>query len=412
MKTLLFASIFFTIFHLPQAFAQELVSTKYEKGYLKDGKKISVWEYYNYRQNIDRFENDELELELKVNHNTGKVYYLRPDTTDYVIFYNGRWTSTKLQFYPLPEIGHWNFANRLIPSLRHMMETSPEGEVIVMFEIDTTGVANNFQILKDIGNNSAEQIVKAVKERGGSWIPARIGNNLYKSRFIISMIHTMGSSPTLAADSLLPLAKRIVYKLHHGLSAPPRFPSRFYSLTKAVNAGRRARKLSLTDQHLNSFPKDIFKLVNLTFLDLERNSITELPAEISTLQKLEELYLPWNKLRQLPESIGKLDHLTRLSIAANELTKFPAHICNLVKLEALDLGDNKITEIPPCIGNLKNLEIISLANNNLSRLPEEFFQLKRLKTIYLNDNNFNQTTIDRVNATFRKAEIVWTRNSN
>ncbi|MDQ2656235.1 MAG: hypothetical protein M3Y60_02355, partial [Bacteroidota bacterium] len=95
----------------------------------------------------------------------------------------------------------------------------------------------------------------------------------------------MGSNPTFAADSVLPLAKRITYELHHGLSAPPRFPSRFDSLTQAVKAGRRARKLTLTDQQLNSFPNDIFKLANLIFLDLERNSITELPAEISTLQK-------------------------------------------------------------------------------------------------------------------------------
>ena len=408
MKTLLLATILFTIFLLPKTLAQELVSTKYEKGYMKDGKKISVWEYYNYPPKYDGLDKDKLELELKINHNNGKVYYLRPDTTDYVIFYNGRWISTKLQFYPIPEIGHFNFLNRMIPGLNYLWEASPEGEVIIMFEVDTMGVANNFQILKDIGDNSGEQLVHAVKERGGYWIPARVGDNLYKSRFIISMFHTMGTNPTWAPDSVLPLARRITIELRHGFSPPTKLPSRFYSLTKAVKAGRRVRQLSLVDQQLNSFPKDIFKFDNLTLLDLERNFLTELPAQISTLQKLEELYLPWNRFKQLPESIGKLNHLTHLSIAANEFTKFPDRICDLVRLKALDLADNKIDKIPPCIANLKDLEIISLANNNLTRLPDEFFQLKKLKVIYLNDNNFNQATINRVNTTFKKARIVWT----
>ncbi len=101
MKTLFLASIVFTAFLLPKVSAQQLVSTEYEKGYLKKGKKFSVWDYYNGRH----------ELELKINHSTGKVYYLKPDTTDYVIFDNGQWTRTKLQFYPTPTTGYRNFAH-------------------------------------------------------------------------------------------------------------------------------------------------------------------------------------------------------------------------------------------------------------------------------------------------------------
>lgn len=405
MKTLFFATSILSICLCPAASAQELVTRQYEKGYMQMRQKVSVWEYYDY----------EKQLEIKVNHTTGKVYYLKPDTTDYVIFDEGQWTTTKLRFYPTPMTGYWNFNEWLARKLNYSVQArrdGVEGEVIVMFEVDTVGVVENFQIVKEASAGLGQDVIETIQAFEMPWLPARLNERLYRSRFLISIYYSLGSKPSRSEIASLPMARRLVFNLNYQ-PGPPGVPSYtdpgpFYSLPKALASKQNVGRLNLINQELTSFPIDIFKLEHLKVLDLERNSISKVPREIATLRKLKELYLPINHLEDLPAEIGNLKNLSYLGLASNQFAKFPQAVFNITNLEGLDLGNNKLAEIPPGIANLRNLKLISLANNSLRTLPEEFFQLKKLEMIYLNDNHFDQTTIDRVNATFRKATIVWT----
>ena len=90
-------------------FSQILVSDDYQKGYLKDGVKYSVWEYYEAKKS----------LVLKIDHTTGKVYFLKPDTSSFVIFKDGKWTKRRLEQYPIPMEGYNNFYTQLFMNFRH-----------------------------------------------------------------------------------------------------------------------------------------------------------------------------------------------------------------------------------------------------------------------------------------------------
>lgn len=59
-------------------------------------------------------------------------------------------------------------------------------------------------------------------------------------------------------------------------------------------------------------PKSVGKLRQLRYLDLAKNRIESLDADISGCESLEDLLLSSNMLQQLPESIGEVPLLTFL----------------------------------------------------------------------------------------------------
>lgn len=61
-------------------------------------------------------------------------------------------------------------------------------------------------------------------------------------------------------------------------------------------------------------PKSIGKLRQLRYLDLAKNRIESLDADISGCESVEDLLLSSNMLQQLPDSIGKVPLLALLEI--------------------------------------------------------------------------------------------------
>ncbi len=159
--------------------AQELRQTDYEKGYVKDGKKYSVWQYFNASK----------EVELSINHTTGRVIYIKPDTTKYVIFKNGEWTTSKLDICSIPTTGFHNFYKAISDTLKYPSEDYKkglEGKVVTTFEVDTVGITSNYVIVKGIGGVCDAEVLASLKSINAKWIPARIKTKRYPAKFAIS----------------------------------------------------------------------------------------------------------------------------------------------------------------------------------------------------------------------------------
>lgn len=84
--------------------------------------------------------------------------------------------------------------------------------------------------------------------------------------------------------------------------------------------------------------------------------MTSLPKEIGRLPNLEWLNLNGNQLTELPKEIDQLVNLKWLFIDGNQLTELPVELALLGKLEYLDLNGNQITELPNEISQLSNLK--------------------------------------------------------
>ena len=134
----------------------------------------------------------------------------------------------------------------------------------------------------------------------------------------------------------------------------------FTSIEEAMKNPAQVIKLELRKKRLKKFPPEIFKFINLQYLDLSKNDIGELPVEIAQLKNLQYFAISRNGLQEFPTQIGELTNLFYLEANNNDLTSLPAEISKLEKLKTFDLWSNDIDKFPTEIKNLKNLKLLDL----------------------------------------------------
>lgn len=155
------------------------------------------------------------------------------------------------------------------------------------------------------------------------------------------------------------------------------------------------QRLNISRNRLTSLPAEIGNLGSLHFLRLDSNRLTSLPHEFERLTQLEELDLSNNQLTSLPSEIGNLTSLLRLTIFRNELTSLPHEIGNLNSLQYLTLTGNQLTSIPSeIIKGWTLLKELNLRGNRLTSLPAEIGVLTSLKCLSLSHNHLASLPVE------------------
>ncbi len=156
----------------------------------------------------------------------------------------------------------------------------------------------------------------------------------------------------------------------------------FTNLTEALKNPNMVVKLILRKQHLKTFPLQILLFKNLQYLDISKNSITEIPDSIGTLTQLQYFACSKTGLQKVSKNIGKL-----------------------VELKYLNLNQNDLEYLPPQIGNLQKLEILDIWSNNFNEYPENFKMLTALKIIDLRNILISEDEQTRLKALMPKATV-------
>lgn len=118
----------------------------------------------------------------------------------------------------------------------------------------------------------------------------------------------------------------------------------------------------------------------LTELNLSSNRIARLPDWASDFAKLQYLDLGRNTLTDLPASLGGLACLRELVLANNRFGKVPECVYDLERLEILLAADNAIAEIRvEGLSRLRRLATLDLSNNSIARVPLELGHMKQLR---------------------------------
>jgi leucine-rich repeat protein SHOC2 len=148
----------------------------------------------------------------------------------------------------------------------------------------------------------------------------------------------------------------------------------YTDLKEALKQPDQVLKLSLRKQGLKEFPKDVFKLKNLQYLDLSKNKIESLPDSIIQLKQLQVLIVSKNELVALPNTIGGLSNLRYFKAGQNKIARIPFSFGNLEKLEYLDFWDNELDYFPESLNKLTNLEVMDLRNILISQENQNYIQ--------------------------------------
>ncbi|KAL3721774.1 hypothetical protein ACJRO7_034161 [Eucalyptus globulus] len=167
----------------------------------------------------------------------------------------------------------------------------------------------------------------------------------------------------------------------------------------------------LAGHHFDLFavPSAICGLKYLSSLKLEGQCMRELNPSIGEMAGLTCLSLKGcNQLRILPESIGKLKSLLQLNLLYTRIkelphtkvTELPASMGYLKRLECLFMAGSKIKELPKVIGMLENLRVLESRNcKNLDgEIPSEIGRVSTLEVLDVSGSKVSRvpTTINQL----------------
>lgn len=178
-------------------------------------------------------------------------------------------------------------------------------------------------------------------------------------------------------------------------------------------------RLSLSE-NLRSFPMEILTLADsLEILDLTNNKLDSLPKDLQLLTKLKILFASDNNFEELPEVLGqcpqlemigfksnKIKHVSDSSLPPklrwliltdNQISELPDSLGERPRLQKLALAGNRLTHLPQTLKKSENLELIRISANQLTECPDQILELPKLAWLAFSGNPFSR--VDEVNNT-------------
>ncbi|XP_062305169.1 leucine-rich repeat and calponin homology domain-containing protein 4 isoform X1 [Osmerus eperlanus] len=164
------------------------------------------------------------------------------------------------------------------------------------------------------------------------------------------------------------------------------------SVEKALEEAAASGALNLSNRKLKEFPRTArnHDLSDITYADLSKNRLCELPEELCQFISLETLSLYHNCARSLTPSLGHLQALTYLNLSRNLLSSLPLSVCELPLLRVLIVSNNKLSSLPASIHTLTHLRQLDVSCNELQSLPVELGQLECLRDLNLRRNQLTK----------------------
>ena len=170
--------------------AQHLVKNEFESGTMEKGKKVGVWEYYNYSRN-----SGEPMVVQKYDHTNHKLlYYLPVEPTSYEVEKKpGEWSMSEVDQPPL-FIGGVGVLGTYIAQMKYpeaAQQSNVQGKVIISFVIDTLGRASDHKVMKTVGGGCDQEALRTCQSIPNQWLAPRIGSKAVAVRYMMPFTFKM-----------------------------------------------------------------------------------------------------------------------------------------------------------------------------------------------------------------------------
>ena len=133
--------------------------------------------------------------------------------------------------------------------------------------------------------------------------------------------------------------------------------------------------LNLDNNSIKELPESMAKLTGLKWLRLNGNQLKGIPSAFSALKNLRRIYLKKNGLTAVPEVAKEWTSLEDISLDGNPITTIPDWLVAMPKLRAVTLNDTRVTKLPDDLSAWKDLDMLSLGSCPISK--EEMQRIRK-----------------------------------
>ncbi|MBB1192789.1 leucine-rich repeat domain-containing protein [Flavobacterium sp. SOK18b] len=176
----------------------------------------------------------------------------------------------------------------------------------------------------------------------------------------------------------------------------------FNNLNDALNNPELIYRLNLSNQNIKLDTVDWSKFINLEYLSLKNDHLTEIPSGISNIKTLKSIDLSGNDFDVLPSDFSNLKLLEEVRLNDESKMDLPKTLDVLAKLpmlKSLYLENDQLKTLPTELLKIKNLENLYLGNNEIEKVPT-LKKLDHLKYLDLKDNKIKNDLQDMKNLNF------------
>lgn len=135
--------------------------------------------------------------------------------------------------------------------------------------------------------------------------------------------------------------------------------------SKARSNGTPIFRLDLSKQKLKAIPAEISEWTELREIILDRNRIKTLGPELEQFIFLERLSANYNQIESFPMVLTRMDHIVTLELGDNMIDSIPLNIDNMRALKSLELWANVLEYFPASLSDLQNLGKLDLLHNDM-----------------------------------------------
>ena len=157
---------------------------------------------------------------------------------------------------------------------------------------------------------------------------------------------------------------------------------------------------------IDSIPADIAYLSKLKTLKISStNDTLKLPTTLRFLKNLKDVTIENCILDSFPKEIFKIPNLNYLNLTNVNIYYVTKHFERFINLEVLVLDANQLQNLPFDIYKAKKLRFLSVKNNHLKKMPDTICQLENLTVLDVKGNGFSKEYIDELKALLPGCDI-------
>ncbi|NVO84595.1 energy transducer TonB [Hymenobacter terrestris] len=172
--------------------ADAALAAFFERGTLTDGRPTGIWEYYD----------DKGELTLRMNYDSSRIAYSRPDTARYLLYLNDDWQLARPSRAPHYMGSRAKRTADIGKSIRYpvaALQQGQQGEVVISYVVNEQGKTQDYQVVTTPSKECTEAVWTVLKQQPDRWIPAVYQGRPTRAQFLLRVTFAMVNQQDVAA---------------------------------------------------------------------------------------------------------------------------------------------------------------------------------------------------------------------